>query len=150
MGVVPSEKVGRRLIQYDMEMVSWLHCSYHIPSFAAECDLFWEEGATGEVEVNRSWLALFFGVLLSSLHHMPLAEAETLFPGESIQLVLHRFLDACLLSLHEANWMGSHSLYSVQCVAIIVSPANHLGKSDLYFTMLATVIRSVLPSHSRP
>lgn len=37
--------------------------------------------------------------------------------------------------------MGSHSLYSVQAIAIIVSPANHLGKSDLYFTMLATAIR---------
>jgi hypothetical protein len=31
--------------------------------------------------------------------------------------------------------------FAVQCVAIIISTANHLGKSDLYFTMLGAAIR---------
>lgn len=31
----------------------------------------------------------------------------------------------------------------MQTVAILVSPANHLDKADLYFTMLGTAIRSV-------
>lgn len=35
--------------------------------------------------------------------------------------------------------MGNHSLYSVQAIAIIVSPANHLGQSDLYFTSVLDV-----------
>ncbi|KAL7416684.1 hypothetical protein BDY24DRAFT_201110 [Mrakia frigida] len=141
ISMIPNEEAGRKLIDYDMEMVSWLHCAYHVPTFRSECDLFWAEGATGEVEVNKSWLAMLFGVLMSALHHMPLSDAEKIFPGESIQGLLNKYFEACITSLNEANWMGSHSLYSVQAIAIIVSPANHLGKSDLYFTMLATAIR---------
>ncbi|CDZ98349.1 Zn(2)-C6 fungal-type DNA-binding domain [Phaffia rhodozyma] len=141
MTYLPTEEIGRKLVQWDMDMVAWHHCAYHAPTFAAECDAFWAEGATGEVEVNTAWLALFYGVLMSALHHMPEEKLSLMIPKEHVHSVMKRWFDTCINCLHEADWMGSHSLYSVQCVAIIVSPANHLGKSDLYFTMLATAIR---------
>lgn len=31
--------------------------------------------------------------------------------------------------------------YSLQAIVVLVSPANHLNKGDLYFTLLATAIR---------
>lgn len=138
---LPSEAVGRRLVQYDMDMVSWLHCAVHIPTFLSECELFWQEGAEGEVEVNKSWLALLFAVLASGLHHLPSAEVRQLFPHESVQSVLSRWFETMQQALHESNWMGVHSLYAIQAMAISVSVSNHLGHSDLYFTQLAAAIK---------
>jgi len=48
------------------------------------------------------------------------------------------------MCLHEADWMRSHSLYAVQCVAVIASAANNIDKAELYFTLLGAAIRSVV------
>lgn len=138
---LPAEAVGRRLVEYDTTMVAWLHCAVHVPTFLAECELFWEEGAQGEVEVNKTWLALLFAVLASALHHLPSAEARALFPDESVHSVLSRWFDAIQQALHEAKWLANHSLYSVQVLAVSVSLYNHLGQTDLYFTQLAAAVK---------
>lgn len=64
------------LLETDVPFVGLVSCVA-----AAECELFWEEGASGQVEVNKAWLAMLFGVLMSALHHMPLEESALLFPG---------------------------------------------------------------------
>ncbi|KAL7416324.1 hypothetical protein BDY24DRAFT_379292 [Mrakia frigida] len=141
MSKIPSEAAGRRLVQYEMEMVAWIHCGYWPATLAAECEIFWEEGATGEVEVNRNWLALYFAVLASSLHHMPVAESQKIFPGENIQALVARFFDGSVSALTEAQWMSTHSLYSTQTLLVLVSPANHLGRGDWYLSAAAVGIR---------
>ena len=138
---LPTELVGRRLVNYDMSMVSWLHAGYHGPTFAAECDLFWDEGSHGEVEVNKAWLALLFSVLASALLHLPSAEARELFSDEPAHSVLGRWFEAIQQALHEYKWLQNHSLYTVQVFAISPSLFNHLGHSDLYFTQLAAAVK---------
>jgi hypothetical protein len=49
----------------------------------------------------------------------------------------------CQKELKRLSAVISCISFAVQCVAIIVSTANHLGKSDLYFTMLGAAIRWV-------
>jgi hypothetical protein len=138
---LPTELVGRRLVEYDMSMVAWLHAGYHGPTLAAECDIFWEEGSQGEVEVNKAWLALLFAVLASALLHLPSAEARELFPDEPAHSVLSRWFEAIQQALHEYKWLQNHSLYTVQVFAISPSLFNHLGHSDLYFTQLAAAVK---------
>ncbi|KAL7419985.1 hypothetical protein Q5752_004948 [Cryptotrichosporon argae] len=138
---LPSADVGRALVRYDVEHVSWMHCCYHGPTFQAESDLFWSELGADDVEVNWSFLALLFGVLMSALHHLPTSTAAVLFPSQDTQATMSVWFDACMLVLTEADWMRAHSLYAVQCIAVIVSPANHLGKADLYFTLLGAAVR---------
>jgi hypothetical protein len=31
-----------------------------------DCEAFWKDGMSGEVELNWSWLALYFGILMVS------------------------------------------------------------------------------------
>ncbi|WWD18253.1 hypothetical protein CI109_102703 [Kwoniella shandongensis] len=119
---LPSTSVGRALVRYDIENVSWLHCCYHAPTFLSESELFWSELGSDDVEVNWSFLALLFGVLMSALYHMPSSVVERILPGHNRRQLVESWFDCCLLSLNEANWMSSHSLYSVQCIAIIISP----------------------------
>ncbi|KAK8865570.1 hypothetical protein IAR55_000714 [Kwoniella newhampshirensis] len=138
---LPSTSVGRALVRWDVENVSWLHCCYHSPTFLSESELFWSELGADDVEVNWSFLALMFGVLMSALYHMPSSLAQRILPNQNRRQLVGQWFDCCLLSLNEANWMSSHSLYAVQCIAVIISPANHLGHADLYYTMLGAAIK---------
>ena len=57
--------------------------------------------------------------------------------------VIENYFEGCIGALHEADWMASHSLYALQCVSVMISVANILGKADLYYTMLGAATRCV-------
>lgn len=137
---LPSEEVGRALVHYDTQNVSWMHCCYHAPTFRRECDLFWAELGTG-AEVNWSFLALLFSVLLSAAYYLPQETFAYLFPGQSQLQLVGTWLDAATQCLQEADWMRCHSLYAVQSVAVMASSAVNTGKADMYFTLLGAAIR---------
>lgn len=69
-----------------------------------------------------------------------------LISTDSVRSVLESYFQCCMNSLHEASWLSTHSLYTVQTVILIGSPANHLDKTDLYFTVLGAAIRCVRTS----
>lgn len=140
---LPSVDLGRALLHYDTENVSWMHCCYHAPSFRRECDLLWAELDNGaqDTEINWSFLALLFSVLLSAAYYLPQETFAYLFPGRTQLELAGTWLGACTQCLHEADWMRSHSLYAVQAVAIMASAAVNSGKADMYFTLLGAAIR---------
>jgi len=61
--------------------------------------------------------------------------------AESPLAVMDSYFDGAVDALYEARWMSKRSLYALQSIVILVSPAHHLNKGDLYFTLLATAIR---------
>lgn len=138
---LPPATVGRALVQFDMDNVAWMHCCYHGPTFQREADLVWAELGSDDVEINWSFMALLFGVLMSGAYHLPESTFQYLFPSQTRLDLINQWFTACIMCLQEADWMRSHSLYAIQCVAIITSAANHIGKADLYFTLLGAAVR---------
>ncbi|KIR28607.1 hypothetical protein I309_02533, partial [Cryptococcus deuterogattii LA55] len=139
---LPPATVGRALVQFDVDNVAWMHCCYHGPTFQREADLVWAELASDDVEINWSFMALLFGVLMQSgAYHLPQGTFQHLFPSQTRLDLINQWFNACIMCLQEADWMRSHSLYAIQCVAIITSAANHVGKADLYFTLLGAAVR---------
>ncbi|ADV23044.1 hypothetical protein I305_03729 [Cryptococcus gattii E566] len=138
---LPPATVGRALVQFDMDNVAWMHCCYHGPTFQREADLVWAELASDDIEINWSFMALLFGVLMSGAYHLPQGTFQHLFPSQTRLDLINQWFNACIMCLQEADWMRSHSLYAIQCVAIITSAANHVGKADLYFTLLGAAVR---------
>lgn len=91
---LPPVAVGHALVQFDMENVAWMHCCYHGPTFSEstttahpltrqerETDLFWAALGSDDVEINWSFLALLFGVLMSAAYHLPPDMFSYLFPS---------------------------------------------------------------------
>jgi hypothetical protein len=92
---------------------------------ASECDAFWQDGLSGEAMVNKSWLALLYAVFSVStcsvssntadrdqcaIHHMSAEQIGVLFPDAEPKQLVQKYFDAALESLHEGNWMSTHSL----------------------------------------
>lgn len=140
--ILPPRELSAAIVRYSLENFGWQHGAVHMPSFEAESVEFYSWGERRFSMVNQSWLALFYAILCVGVKHMSAeTAAECSISTDDLKNLPKRYFDASVESLHRANFLAKHSIFSVQTIAILVMTCQDVGGSDLIATLLATGIR---------
>ncbi|KAK4704734.1 hypothetical protein P7C70_g1473, partial [Phenoliferia sp. Uapishka_3] len=157
--ILPDREQSDLIVRYSLERVGWQHGAVHGGSFKAECEEFFSWGERRGVMVNHCWLALYYAVLCVGTKHMSSQDRtdcglisgnrerptqgkipNRIFADDAVGLP-KAFFDASVDALHRGNFMGKHSIYSLQAIVILVMTCQDVGGSDLIATLLACGIR---------
>ncbi|KAL5119249.1 hypothetical protein ACEQ8H_002736 [Pleosporales sp. CAS-2024a] len=137
MARLPEVETARRLIEFHVRFLSWYHNVLHVPTFLAQCEKFWDFGSVEDGQ----WLAVYcamMSVSAWSLDNCPMAMERFGIPTCPSPTDL--FAMVCEM-LNQEDFLGRHSLHSLQSICISEMVANVVGKSDTLITWLSAGIR---------
>ncbi|KAI1370208.1 hypothetical protein F4677DRAFT_458029 [Hypoxylon crocopeplum] len=132
---VPSVSWARKLVSFHIEFLCWHHNSIHSPTFLDQCESFWESGTIAE----PLWLALYFSILSTAAWCFPSNERYgSIANSKSFAEIWYNKMISTLIENH---YMGNHSIYSVQAIAISTLVAHPLGHSNTHYVLLSAATR---------
>lgn len=134
----PSAEDARPLVDFHVRMLAWTHNVLHVPTFQDDCNRFWQSG----VIVSKQWLATYYAVLSSSAWTLQNSQATTwrnFLQGAEDHA--KRFFEMMKSVLNSTDFMGQHSVHSVQAICISGLVANVLGESDALTVMVNAGVR---------
>ncbi|GAA6006025.1 hypothetical protein JCM11491_004094 [Sporobolomyces phaffii] len=139
---LPSPELSDFIINYSLERVCWQHTAVHVGQFRAEHAEFQSWGDKRGQLVNQAWAALYFALLCVGVKHMDQEEARKggISPEDRARLP-RVYFDSSIASLHRANFLSKHSIYTVQTIVVMIITCQEVGGSDLIATLLACGIR---------
>ncbi|KAK5127779.1 hypothetical protein LTR85_004895 [Meristemomyces frigidus] len=124
------------VLEYHRQWLVWTYNFIHWPYFIEECQVYWSEGIVKE----KAWVALYYAMLCVGLHHMSTDQRIQLgVPTESG--LTERLYRQCLSSLSDAQYVGVHSLRSVQAICLLVLCAHDFDGSNNLTVLLSSAIR---------
>lgn len=138
LNALPDVPTARRMVDFHLRMLAWNHNVLHVPTFSEQCEKFW---STGSVK-DGQWLALYCSVLSASAWSI---RNSSRCQGSLNELhaepsPAHLFELASTVMTQE-DFMGRHTIFSLQAICISGMVANVLGKSDLLITWVTAGIR---------
>ncbi|KAJ5090968.1 hypothetical protein N7532_009652 [Penicillium argentinense] len=142
--LLPTKAKVYQLVRYHCECLLWYHGAFHATMFLEQLDAFYSQGG-GLVDgpgVDLQWISLLFAILTASLASAPASITLSWgFRGQERETLSHRWLQACIACLHQADYMACHSIYSVQSIATLTISAHMLGHSNGFSVLLASAVR---------
>lgn len=135
---LPIVSTARQLVEFHLRMLAWNHNVLHAPTFLAQCEEFWSSGSVEDPQ----WLALYCAVLGSSAWSLNnSSKGSAMARGSYNNHSPSYLLDLTNIILSKEDFMGRHTVFSLQAICIAGMTANVLGKSDMLITWISASIR---------
>lgn len=118
---LPPQPQADQIIMHSVVWLGWHHSAIHAPSFAREVAEFWSWGERRVELANPAWLALLFAVLTVGVTSLAPGQHAMMGLSEGDQAEFgRRWFEASLACLYRANFIQSHTIFSVQTICVLV------------------------------
>ncbi|KAJ9646183.1 hypothetical protein H2204_000846 [Knufia peltigerae] len=134
---LPTESQARVLVAFHTEYLCWLHNTLYTPDFLDACEAFWKSGITD----HPLWFGLYLSIMSVSAWCLPPHLASELWPQGDQKKQATKWYSGMIYVLYSNDFIGQHSLYSIQAIVISNLVSYVLGHSDLQTVLIATAIR---------
>lgn len=142
--LLPSKNHIMLLAEYHNSSLLWYHGSYSSKIFSDDLHVFLNE-CNGDVrhgQLNLQWLALLFSILTGSITCASPATCHTWgFSDVERPTLALRWYEATVTCLNMANYIQTHTIYSVQAIATLTIAAHILGQSNSQSVLLSSAGR---------
>ncbi|KAJ5719297.1 C6 transcription factor [Penicillium malachiteum] len=113
------EQVDRMMVFHEV-CLAWIHNVVHVPSFRIQCQS--RLSGDSEMPADATWDALYYAMLAFTIHHTPLGKLEA-------------------MGLNLFDFMSTHTISSLQAIALLTYIGRNLGQSKRISVMVAAATR---------
>ncbi|KAH8922834.1 hypothetical protein BT69DRAFT_1319917 [Atractiella rhizophila] len=140
--VLPNKTTCDKILEFSLTQVLWQHACVHAPTFRREVAEFWQWEERKLEIVHQCWLALFWTMLCVGVRSMNKEEFTAAgFAPDQYKTMPKVFYNAAWEALHRGDWMGKHSIFTLQTIAIMVTCCHEVGGSESIGTLLGAGLK---------
>lgn len=136
--LLPSQTCSNAILAIAPQWTFWVHFSLCIPEFNREHDEFWRlHSAQRSLDVVEPlWMAVYFGVLASTLLYMPdEIIAATLPPSSDYELLLRNWYHSSLFFLDKGDFTRTPHINTVKAITILGLFMHNMGDISRHRTL---------------
>ncbi|KAL2823905.1 putative C6 transcription factor [Aspergillus cavernicola] len=126
----------RTMMIYHQESIAWIHNVVHLPTFREQCEHLF----ANPTDSQGLWVGLYYAMLAVTLYHMDpslLQDLDIHSPSSLAELCYQKSIN----SLHDADFMNNHNLFSIQAICLLIYIGHNIGQSDRISVLLACGVR---------
>lgn len=142
--ILPSQDFSRNIVENAFEWTFWVHFALFIPKFRREHENFCDRLQAKQplAGTDPAWMAIYFGVLASTLMFMDEKEIDDKRPaGVDFTTLLRNWYESALLFLDRADYMKTPDMRTTQAIAILNIVFNNVGDVHRHQNMWTVAIR---------